>query len=44
MGLVRLRWRYTEGATGDETRTLEPLERTACWEQGEVPETDPFTV
>jgi erythromycin esterase-like protein/predicted phosphoribosyltransferase len=28
----------------DETRALEPLERTARWEQGEVPETYPFTV
>jgi erythromycin esterase-like protein/predicted phosphoribosyltransferase len=28
----------------DETRAVEPLERTARWEQGEVPETYPFTV
>jgi erythromycin esterase-like protein/predicted phosphoribosyltransferase len=28
----------------DETRALEPLERTARWERGEVPETYPFTV
>jgi erythromycin esterase-like protein/predicted phosphoribosyltransferase len=28
----------------DETRALEPLERTARWEKGEVPETYPFTV
>jgi erythromycin esterase-like protein/predicted phosphoribosyltransferase len=28
----------------DETRALEPLERTAVWERGEVPETYPFTV
>jgi erythromycin esterase-like protein len=28
----------------DETRALEPLERTAAWERGEVPETYPFTV
>jgi hypothetical protein len=30
----------------DDTRAVEPLERTARWEQGEaeVPETYPFTV
>jgi erythromycin esterase-like protein/predicted phosphoribosyltransferase len=28
----------------DETRALEPLERTAGWEQGEPPETYPFAV
>ena len=28
----------------DETRALEPLERTARWEEGEVPETYPFAV
>jgi erythromycin esterase-like protein/predicted phosphoribosyltransferase len=28
----------------DETRAVEPLERTASWEQGEIPETYPFTV
>jgi erythromycin esterase-like protein len=28
----------------DETRAVEPLERTAGWEQGEVPETYPFAV
>jgi erythromycin esterase-like protein len=28
----------------DETRALEPLERTAGWETGEPPETYPFTV
>jgi erythromycin esterase-like protein len=28
----------------DETRALEPLERTAGWEAGEVPETFPFAV
>jgi erythromycin esterase-like protein/predicted phosphoribosyltransferase len=28
----------------DETRALEPLERTARWEAGEVPETYPFAV
>jgi erythromycin esterase-like protein len=27
-----------------ETRALEPLERTAGWEQGEAPETYPFAV
>jgi hypothetical protein len=25
----------------DETRAVEPLERTAAWERGEVPETFP---
>lgn len=28
----------------DETRAVEPLERTARWERGEAPETYPFTV
>jgi erythromycin esterase-like protein/predicted phosphoribosyltransferase len=28
----------------DETRALEPLEYTALWEEGEVPETYPFAV
>jgi erythromycin esterase-like protein len=28
----------------DDTRGLEPLERTARWEAGEVPETYPFAV
>ncbi len=28
----------------DETRAVEPLERTAAWEAGEVPETYPFAV
>lgn len=28
----------------DETRAVEPLERTASWEHGEIPETYPFTV
>jgi erythromycin esterase-like protein len=28
----------------DETRAVEPLERTAQWERGEVPETYPFAV
>jgi hypothetical protein len=28
----------------DETRAVEPLERTSQWEAGEVPETFPFTV
>jgi hypothetical protein len=28
----------------DETTALEPLERTAQWEAGEVPETYPFAV
>jgi Erythromycin esterase len=28
----------------DETQAVEPLERTARWEEGEVPETYPFAV
>ena len=28
----------------DETRAVEPLERTSIWDQGELPETYPFTV
>ena len=28
----------------DETRAVEPLERTASWEEGEFPETYPFAV
>ena len=28
----------------DETRAVEPLERTAEWEAGEAPETFPFGV
>ncbi len=28
----------------DETRAVEPLERTARWEEGEMPETYPFAV
>jgi hypothetical protein len=28
----------------DETRAVEPLERTARWERAEVPETHPFGV
>jgi erythromycin esterase-like protein len=28
----------------DETRALEPLERTSTWEKGELPETFPFNV
>jgi hypothetical protein len=28
----------------DETRAVEPLERTAGWDAGEVPETFPFAV
>ena len=28
----------------DDTRAVEPLERTAQWEQGELPETYPFAV
>jgi hypothetical protein len=28
----------------DETRAVEPLERTSIWEEGELPETFPFAV
>jgi hypothetical protein len=28
----------------DETHAVEPLERTAMWERGELPETYPFAV
>jgi erythromycin esterase-like protein len=28
----------------DETRAVEPLERTSQWEAGELPETYPFAV
>ena len=28
----------------DETRAVEPLERTAAWDRGEVPETYPYAV
>jgi Erythromycin esterase len=28
----------------DETRAVEPLERTARWEEGEMPETYPFAI
>jgi erythromycin esterase-like protein len=28
----------------DETRAVEPLERTSVWDEGELPETYPFTV
>lgn len=28
----------------DQTRAVEPLERTARWERGEAPETYPFAV
>jgi erythromycin esterase-like protein len=42
--------RVTESASrgqvnvGQPTRALEPLERTARWTEGEVPETYPFAV
>jgi hypothetical protein len=28
----------------DETRAVEPLERTSTWDSGELPETYPFKV
>src|SRR5918992_2082503 len=41
---ARLADQYDATIHIDETRAVEPLERTARWEQGEVPETYPFTV
>ena len=41
---ARLADQYDAAIHIDETRAVEPLERTARWEQGEVPETFPFTV
>jgi erythromycin esterase-like protein/predicted phosphoribosyltransferase len=41
---ARLADQYDAAIHIDETRAVEPLERTARWEQGEVPETYPFTV
>lgn len=34
-------WDGRSGWRSDETRALEPLERTALWEKGEAPETFP---
>jgi erythromycin esterase-like protein len=41
---ARLRDQFDAVLHFDETRAVEPLERTAEWETGEVPETFPFAV
>jgi erythromycin esterase-like protein len=41
---ARLRDQFDAVVHFDETRAVEPLERTAEWERGEVPETFPFAV
>ena len=41
---ARLRDQFDAVLHFDETRAVEPLERTAEWEAGEVPETYPFAV
>jgi erythromycin esterase-like protein len=41
---ARLRDQFDAVLHFDETRAVEPLERTAEWEEGEVPETFPFAV
>jgi erythromycin esterase-like protein len=41
---ARLRDQFDAVLHFDETRAVEPLERTAEWEAGEVPETFPFAV
>jgi erythromycin esterase-like protein len=41
---ARLREQFDAVIHFDETRALEPLERTAGWEAGEVPQTFPFAV
>lgn len=33
-----------DGVPSDETSAVEPLERTARWEEGEIPETYPVAV
>jgi hypothetical protein len=40
----RLREQFDAVIHLDETRAVEPLERTAEWEKGEVPETFPFGI
>ena len=42
--LARLRDQFDAVIHIDETRAAEPLERTARWEDGEIPETYPFAV
>ena len=39
---ARLRDQFDAVVHFDETRAVEPLERTAEWDAGEVPETFPF--
>jgi erythromycin esterase-like protein len=41
---ARLRDQFDAVLHFDETRAVEPLERTAEWDTGEVPETFPFAV
>ena len=41
---ARLRDQFDAILHFDETRAVEPLERTAEWETGEAPETYPFAV
>ena len=41
---TRLRDQFDAALHFDETRAVEPFERTAEWDAGEVPETFPFAV
>jgi len=41
---ARAAYQYDAVIHIDETRALEPLERTAGWERGELPDTYPFAV
>jgi erythromycin esterase-like protein len=41
---ARLRDQFDAVLHFDETRAVEPLERTTEWDAGEVPETFPFAV
>ena len=41
---TRLRDQFDAVLIFDETRAVEPIERTAEWDAGEVPETFPFAV
>ena len=41
---ARLTDQFVVVAHFDETRAVEPLERSAEWDRGEVPETYPFGV
>jgi hypothetical protein len=42
--LTRLPSQFDAVLHFEETRAVEPLERNAEWEKGEVPETFPFAV